>query len=165
MMFVTPLYAQDTSMVLVPKSTLTNEQIVSLKAESYGKWVGIGSEIGKAVNSSLEALSENTAKFSKTGVGRVAIWLVVWKVVGSDILGILFALMILLVGVPITIWSYKKHLSQTVLDSSVTDESGKVHNTYRPLEYSERSDREVVLSVHAIIMLVLFVSSAIAIFG
>src|SRR5205807_1312407 len=76
--------------VTIPKSQLTPEQLQKVQQEqldekikTYGKWVGIGKEVGVAVNSSLESITNQADHFAKTGVGKFTMVLVTWKVIGT----------------------------------------------------------------------------------
>ena len=88
-----PLVAQrQTPQVSIPESLLTPQQKAALDAAQlqdrvaqYGKWVGLGDEIGKAVNSSLSAVTTQASNFANTNVGKITVALVVWKVIGTDI--------------------------------------------------------------------------------
>jgi muconolactone delta-isomerase len=72
------------SMVAVPASLLTADQKAQMevaatqaKIQTYGKWVGLGKEVGEAVNSSLAAVTDQTARFADTKVGKVTMALVI----------------------------------------------------------------------------------------
>lgn len=118
--------------IVVRKSDLTKEQLAKVDAEEmqkrvdrYGKWVGIGHEVGTAVNESLVAVTANAQNFSNTTPGKVAIFLVVYKVIGRDILGVLISLVILFIGLPIWIWSYRKYIPHSYLVKETVAEDGK----------------------------------------
>lgn len=96
---------QAQEMVSVPKSQLTAQQLAEIelqnqvqRIETYGKWVGIGNEIGAAVRESLLGVVDVADKFGNTDVGKFTIVMVAWKVMGKDviriILGLLFYVMI-----------------------------------------------------------------------
>ena len=91
--------------ITVKTSDLTVDQLAKIKLEeanaelqkkvdTYGKWVGVGGEIGTAVKDGLNAVVDVADKFGKTDVGRFTMIMIAWKVVGKDvvriILGILF---------------------------------------------------------------------------
>ncbi len=88
----------------------TKNQIESTqkKIESYGKWVGVGKEVGVAVNESLSALTTQADTFSKTGVGKFAMFLVAWKVLGRDFIGFIIGVPLLLFGTIMFVWSYRR---------------------------------------------------------
>lgn len=86
----------------IPKSQLTTEQLKAIeqaelekKLEQYGKWVGVGGEVGQAVREGLEAVVDVADKAGDTNVGKFTMYLIAWKVIGKDliriILGIIFA--------------------------------------------------------------------------
>jgi hypothetical protein len=109
-----PVYGQD-SVVSIRRSQLTAQQISAIeqqqvadKIQTYGKWVGFGKEVGEAVNGSLSAVTEQTSKFAQTGVGRLTVALVIWKVVGDQAVHFVAGFAILMVGLAIWIPSYRR---------------------------------------------------------
>jgi hypothetical protein len=114
MVVALPLTAQDTSTVSVPRSTLTKQQqaIVETKSNTY---IGMGHEVGVAVNEALGAVTEQAGKFGETKVGKLTMGIVVWKILGHDILGFIWGFLTLLIGTPILIWSYRKYFERRVL--------------------------------------------------
>ncbi len=140
LVLATPVMAQDSATVTIPASSLTQEQREALttkamdsKIATYGKWVGVGKEIGEAVNSSLSAVTDNATKFADTKVGRTATYLVVWKVVGQDLLGFVIACLLLIVGIPIWAWSYRNALRNRypIMEEKFDDKGKCVNRTYR----------------------------------
>ena len=116
---------QKDEIVSIRKSELTPQQAASIeqqnmqnKIETYGKWVGLGKEVGEAVNGSLSALSTQADNFAKTGVGKFTMVLVAYKVVGDDILDVLITVPLMIVMTLIFIWSYRKScMTRSVLKS------------------------------------------------
>lgn len=101
--------------VSIPKSKLTADQLQQIQQENlqkridtYGKWVGIGKEVGVAVNSSLEAITNQADHFSQTGVGKFTMVIVAWKVIGDQLIHVVGGLLEILIILPIWIWSYRK---------------------------------------------------------
>ena len=68
------------------------------KIETYGKWVGVGNEVGIAIKEGLNAVVDVSEKFGNTKVGTFTMYLIAWKVVGKDFirifLGIIFQIII-----------------------------------------------------------------------
>ena len=163
--------AQDTT-VTIPVSQLTKEQRAAMtmtqtqaRVQQYGEWVGVGKEVGEAVNSSLSAISDNAAKFADTRLGKVAMMVVVWKVVGDNILDIIFTLIMVFVATPVLVWSYKKNLSNVALEKEVMNDVGKVvSREYRELTYNENEVRSVTLWIHACAALIILISTMVALF-
>jgi hypothetical protein len=119
----------DEDKVTVPRSMLTQEQVKKLDEQNpAGKWVGLGKEVGDAVNSSLQAITTQTSNFSQTKVGKLTMFLVVWKMLGDMIVHLTVGLLMLLIFVPLWIWSYRK----TCITRSI--KTGK--DTYEKIEYN-----------------------------
>lgn len=108
---------QDT--VTMKKSDLTPDQLAKIqkdqtvgdinkRIETYGKWVGMGKEIGEAVDSSLGAITNQADHFAHTGVGKLTVALVIWKVVGDQAVHIVAGIIEVLIFLPLWIWSYRK---------------------------------------------------------
>lgn len=115
-------------MVSVPKSALTQQQLAQVEAknlqdkiDTYGKWVGIGHEIGTALNESLSAVTSQANNFAQTPVGKMTAALVIYKVLGKDFMGYVVGLCIALIGVPVWIWSYRKFLPRRYIASETFD--------------------------------------------
>lgn len=96
----------------VPESQLTQDQLKKLKGtdikENVHAWAGVGKEVGEAVNSSLQAITVQTNSFAQTGVGKITVALVVWKVLGDQLVHMLGGLVELVIFIPIWLWSYRR---------------------------------------------------------
>jgi len=97
------IFSQEPEKITVKTSDLTIDQLAKIKAqaevetmqkklETYGKWVGVGGEIGNAVKESLTAVVDVSDKFGKTDVGKFTMVMVGWKIIGKDLLRILFGI-------------------------------------------------------------------------
>lgn len=69
------------------------------KMEQYGKWVGVGGEVGGVVKEALNAVVDVTDKFSKTNVGEFTLLMVAWKVMGKDLIRILLGIVFFIIMV------------------------------------------------------------------
>ena len=74
------------------------------KLETYGKWVGVGGEIGNAMREALEALGD----FSETEIGKFTMYLVAWKVIGKDLVRIVLGLIFIAIFTWLIIFSFKR---------------------------------------------------------
>ena len=90
--------------IVVKTSDLTPDQIVKIKTQqkvdelqskiqTYGKWAGVGGEVGTAVREGLNAVVDVSEKFGNTKVGTFTMYLIAWKVVGVDITRIILGLL------------------------------------------------------------------------
>ena len=118
-------FAQDQSkkMVSVPEDQLTEQQKAALKlnqidqtVEKAHGWVGVGKEIGQAIDSSLAAITTRSNEFADTKVGKFTMFLVAWKVMGEQAGAVLNAIVHFLYGFvelafffPIILWSYRRN--------------------------------------------------------
>ena len=104
--------------IVVNTTDLTPDQLAKIQAEkeiaelqakvdTYGKWVGIGGEIGQAVRDGLNAVVDVSDKFSKTDVGHFTIMMIAWKVVGRDIVRFVLGFIFMIISVWFVIFSFK----------------------------------------------------------
>ena len=90
--------------IVFKTSDLTADQLVKIKTQqkvdelqskiqTYGKWAGVGGEVGTAVREGLNAVVDVSEKFGNTKVGTFTMYLIAWKVVGVDITRIILGLL------------------------------------------------------------------------
>jgi hypothetical protein len=105
--------------ITVKTSDLTADQLAKImleqknaelqkKIETYGKWVGVGGEVGTAIKEGLNAVVDVSDKFSKTDVGKFTMIMIAWKVIGKDILSIIIGLLFFIVMTCVLIFSFKR---------------------------------------------------------
>lgn len=156
-------------MVSIPENQLTDGQRANLQdqeakstIENVHGWVGLGKEVGEAVNTSLMAITTQADNFSKTGVGKLTVILVVWKVIGDQAIHIVGATVELLVFLPIFLWSYRKSCMTRAIVTSRDGLFGKktweVKN-YRDtlistVSFTPRHGHSLVLVIFTIIWLI-----------
>lgn len=56
----------------------------------------IGTEIGIAVNETFKAISDNTIKLAESNLGKSAIFILSWKILYKDIIGLIIGLFLLI---------------------------------------------------------------------
>lgn len=76
-------------------------------ASEYASW---GKEIGVAVDGALGAVENHVVKLSKTDLGHTIIFLVCWKFLAKDILGMVVGLSIFCVMIWM-LWYHKKRIT------------------------------------------------------
>lgn len=98
------------SLVAFGQKTLTQEQWNKLpadlkaefelenKAGQFSKAVGIGHEIGVAVNETLIAIEDSALRISESDLGKEAIFIAKWKLLYKDFLQIFMGLVFLAFG-------------------------------------------------------------------
>ena len=113
------------------EAKLTQDQLAELKAKNIRtdvhEWAGVGKEVGEAVNSSLAAITTQSNNFAQTGVGRVTIALVVWKVLGDQAVHILGGIIEVIILLPLWLWSYRRVClpRRIVIEESISNDKTK----------------------------------------
>jgi hypothetical protein len=74
---------------------------VRKEAEAWGE---LGANMGKAMVGAAKEVGVASTEFAQTGLGKVVVAIVAYKVVGRDILKIVFGSLVLLVGYSIAFW-------------------------------------------------------------
>lgn len=91
----------DSVKVELQKSNLEKKTEETLKKGST--YANLGKEIGIAVNETLKAVESSAIRISKTELGQTAIFILKWKLLYKDILGVLVGGIFLIVGIGILI--------------------------------------------------------------
>jgi hypothetical protein len=152
LMLAIPMAAQDTvTMVMVPKNTLTAQQKQVVEVQSAREWVGLGKEVGEAINSSLSAVTEQTSKFAETKVGHLTMALVVWKVVGRELLHFCISAILFVLVLPMILWSLRKYIGHKFLKKENFGADGKITSK----EYGETESDGEPIGFHFLLMLIL----------
>lgn len=121
--FATSAFAGTASGV-IDTSKLSKAQIAELaaKAEEMGAttpvnvsatvrqeaeaWGTLGANMGKAMVGAAREVGVASNEFASTSLGKVVVGIVAYKVVGKDILGVIFGSMILVIGYSLAIWLF-----------------------------------------------------------
>jgi hypothetical protein len=102
------VWGQQQEMVSIPKDKLTEQQKAELNMQHASSWVGMGREIGEAVNSSMQAITTQSNNFSQTPVGKLTVFIVIWKVIGDQAIHVLGGVVEVVLFVPLWVWSYRR---------------------------------------------------------
>lgn len=166
--------------ILVDENDLTPEQLAKIKLkqklQTYGDTARWGHEIGVAVNETLAAVTENTAKFAKTDVGKVAMFLVAWKVMANDVMIVGDKLIQYIVGIPflvigltVVVWSYRRQC----VPRRVLVEKGqgfwlwrsKKYEIYDPSAQQGNLQQDDWVACHAVVAAVIVIVGSLMIFS
>ena len=158
------VFAQTTidgdEMISVPKSKIPanvlNEIETNQKIETVGKYVGIGKEVGEAVNGSLSAITTNAEKFANTKAGKFTMFIVAWKVIGKNLIQLIVGILLAIMFYPTFFWSYFQNCRPRNI---LTKEDGKVkeYRISEPCSDSLLGHAVTFIIVTGIILLVIFV--------
>ncbi len=116
---------------------------VTQKIETYGKWAGMGKEIGVAAKEGLTAVKDFAVDVSETNVGKTVLFLIIWKVAGIDFVRILLATIFAFVS----IWLISKSYFTLLGNRRLIEKSGWWIFGTKKYEYpSNKDERGYVIS-------------------
>lgn len=67
-------------------------------------WGDLGANMGKAMVGAAREVGVASNEFASTSLGKIVVGIVAYKVIGKDILGVVFGSMILVIGYSLAIW-------------------------------------------------------------
>ena len=110
------------------RKTLTQEQYDALPLEvkqqiemtSNNSSISWGREIGIAVNESLTAIEQSALRIADSKIGNVATFLVIWKFCAANVLGVIFAIVVMIFGT----WGYSQFWKQHVTKNNGLQSDG-----------------------------------------
>lgn len=163
--FITNTSAQMTTTpekITVNASDLTPDQLAKIKAQqeletmqqkldTYGKWVGVGGEIGTAVREGLNSVVDVADKFGKTEVGKFTMMMIAWKVVGKDFVRIFLGLVFIIV---ISVIIFKSHRNFSPHKVTIKSNGWKfwLPQEYKVIEPSEFDGLQFVKVIHIFLL-------------
>ena len=127
---------------------------------------GIGKEIGEGVNESLKAITERTAEFAETKVGKFTMFMVAWKILGGDAIQFVVGGFFLLVWLIIWSYSYNRNcITRRVLVNKEKDghREWEVVNEWRPKDRNDTGWSSAI--THWVVFIVLLIINCIIIFS
>lgn len=80
------------------------EGISAAARKEVGAWADLGTNIGTAMVSAAKEVGVAANEFSQTGLGRIVTGIVVYKIMGRDILGVAVGSFVILFGFTIATW-------------------------------------------------------------
>lgn len=130
------------------------EGISSAVRKETEAWASLGANIGTAMVSAAREVGVAANEFSQTGLGKVVTGIVVYKVMGRDILKVVFGSIVLLFGLGGAVWVLRTKLF------------GEVKYEYRPMlwglwqrqvvtEYKISNDAAFEKTVLSVILIVI----------
>ena len=148
--------------ITVPKRYVSSEglnhqiQPPSEAPAKVSEWVGIGKEIGEATKEGLNSVVDASEKFGTTRVGIFVMVMIAWRIIGHQLMGIVFGVPILVGGLFLW-WQVMRRLflGYQVLDKK----EGKV-KTYKrqePMEFIS-GDGRIAAGIASVFSLFLFVT-------
>jgi hypothetical protein len=111
---------------------------VRQKINTYGEWVGVGKEIGSAVDGGLTALTKHADNIANTNVGKFTMVMIAYKVLGNDIMGVTFGFIFWFMGTLLFIWIfYKNGINKHVYDIRYSEDGKTIVRKDETIKYPE----------------------------
>ncbi len=106
------------------------------------KWIGVGREIGIATREGLSAVVDTSEKFGATRVGNFVMFMVAWKIMAREILGVFLGIPLGIAGICLWVWAMKRlFFGYRVLVS--VDGKVKTYGDHKPCEFETGESRSV----------------------
>lgn len=120
-------------------------ELENFSPERINEWVQLGQNIALAFTTVAKELGVTADEFLKTNTGKITIALIVWQVMGADMLGFLGGAIWWIVLANIILWSFRYfHMTKKVKDK----EGGVSH--IRRFEFSGDDAPIVSVAMHVI---------------
>ena len=76
---------------------------VRKEAEAWGE---LGANMGKAMVGAAKEVGVAANEFSQTSLGKIVVFMVAYKIVGQDALGVIFGTLVLVFGYSLALWVF-----------------------------------------------------------
>jgi len=119
--------------------------------EKLKEWAEVGSAVGKGLVATAKELGVEVNAFAQTGVGKLAIILIVWKVMGGDILHIFGGIMWFLIALPMWMYYFRK---LCIVKGIEYNDKGKKINIVH-FEGKEAEDARVTMTIVLVFIVVI----------
>jgi len=141
-----------------------NAQVAN-KIEQYGKWAGMGKEVGIAVSEGLNAVVDVADKFGNTRVGEITIALIIWKVFGTDVVRYLIGILLIAIAIIFVLKSYFRTFTQRKIKSrSGWWIFGKREYEYLPADAFWKYPNAAAM-IHVLVIILMIGISAVVMFA
>lgn len=172
-LLVSPAFAQKVEVDLSELGTTARNEVINANANKHSKksaaevtsqWIGVGKEVGEAVNAGLGAVVTSAETFGKTDVGRFTMWLIMWKLFGSQILHIVLGFIWGATGLSIVVWSYRRtFLPRRVLIERGPDNVRKYQLVQSPVVFNPAKDgKAAAATAHLLVFVVIMIVTILA---
>jgi len=95
----------------INKKKATKE--IENKIEMYGKYAGMGKEVGIGIREGLTAVKDVSIEFSESDLGFFTMAMIGWNIIGFDLVRIAMGILVILFGFIFVMRSYFKTCTET----------------------------------------------------
>lgn len=131
------LFAGSVFAVDVPDSLLTETQRQKLqlidtkaKVETARGYLGLGKEIGIAVNDAMSAITDQGNRFANSDLGRFVKWIIIYKLFKNLVLAILTIILTWIFYVGFNVWIFFTYRRDAVAHLNNYDRDSALNNVY-----------------------------------
>lgn len=78
------------------------------QAKAAKEWVEVGTALGEGLAGAAKALGTEVNEFSDTTVGKTTMFVIVWRYLGGDLVGLLFGFVWFFTAIPIWFYLYRR---------------------------------------------------------
>jgi hypothetical protein len=121
--------------------------------ENFQKWVEAGTSVGKGLASIVKELGITVNEFVQTPAGKIGVGVLVWHVMGNELIHVVFGVVFLFIWIPIWISMYRNYCFPK---SKVTSERTGLFQSKRTVEYHEVDDQAAGWRIALLIAFVVF---------
>lgn len=119
--------------------------------EKVREWAELGQSVGVALVATAKELGIAVDDFSQTGIGKVTIAVIVWKIMGKEVVRTVISVIYLIIGV----WLWNHYFRKLCVIKSIAYELGKKTK----IEYFDPSESMDGFRFVMLIVLVLILAS------
>lgn len=130
-------------------------QDTKAKVAQYGAWVGLGKELGSAIDGGLTAVEKHADNIANTKVGVFTMVLIAYKVIGTDVVQFVVGTLFAAIWIPVYIFfAYRNIVQRRVLKRVAYGADGKVTDrTYETVNESAATGSEAFVYFFCFIVL------------
>lgn len=152
-------------LVTVPQKYVSSEGLQhQTTVDGVSQWVGIGREVGIATREGLESVVDVSQKFGGTQVGRFVMFMVAWRVLGKQLLGVVLGIPIWIAGVAMWVYSMRRFFwGWQVITRRNADKS--VEYTTTAYKFSDGEARVCAGIAHTVFITAWCITWGLTIFG
>lgn len=104
---VSKLTQEQRAQIQLDVTKLANPTDTSEKLrDEASKWGELGKNVGTALVASAKEVGQGVNEFSQTNVGKVTIAIIVYKIIGRDVIKLAVGLLTLVIGTPLAIYCW-----------------------------------------------------------
>lgn len=126
------------------------------RAQEVNEWVNIGSGIGSGLAAAARETGQVVNEFAATPVGQLTVFVILFKVMGGDLIQLLVGLLFFGTMIPIWLHLYRKMLPLKI--TTVYDEATRQRTTTKEPAYTYDSGDAVGISVLAYVGLMAIIA-------